>query len=297
MNSFLGEHPIDIESINIRHNRPKPARAICVLLYGDNLALAQRCLNSILSLPTEKPIDLRIGMNEVSAEVGAWVKSLFDDSNINSMNRHISLFQSTKNIGKYPMMRWMFHNPANPISTPHVQWFDDDSYIKTPTEPWLQEIDLKMQQAAMCGCVMSCPLTGNQHIWIQMQPWYNGISIAKSVRCAEEGPRYYIPKFAVGGWWTIRKDVINILDWPTPNIIHRGGDYMLGEALRQRRLVLLDFWDGVAINADENGYNHKAKRRGLDPVPVGVEYDPPVTALLHEATKSIEPRLLDYPGL
>jgi hypothetical protein len=305
MNSqFYGKSVIPcIVSSVIRQGSSPPEFTICVLLYGENLELAKRCLNSIVQLPDPGRVELRIGMNEVGPATNEFVQALFASEN--QRGRTVLLYQSTSNRGKYPVMRDMFHDAITPICSPYVMWFDDDSYIKTPTRFWLDRVSAQMQTADMCGTLMSATLAGNQHLWIQLQPWYNGKPISqlglgravpKSTSIAR-GLRYYVPQFAVGGWWTIRTKALKKLDWPPPNIIHRGGDFMLGEALRQHDARLVEFSEGVAINADLEGQNHKSPRRGLDPTPVGIDYQPTLTEALHLATKEIPPELLDYPGL
>jgi GT2 family glycosyltransferase len=276
-----------------------PTFTICVLLYGDNLPLAERCLNSIVALPDLVRCELRIGMNDCSPDTHDFVGTLFKEEN--EKGRNVLLYNSTTNRGKYPVARWMFHDPTNPVRGPFIMWFDDDSYITTPTKEWLDGVEAAMNGADMCGVVMRAALAGNQHLWIQMQPWYNGKPLCKGWPASSPNPMlangYFVPGFAVGGWWTVRTNIVNKLDWPPPNIIHRGGDFMFGEALRQNDMKLVNYADGVAVNASLEGASHKATRRGWDPLPVGIDYEPPLTVRLHEATKEIEPAMLDYPGL
>ncbi len=257
---------------------------ICVLLYGDNTPLAMRCIESIRALPNDfGKLELRIGMNEVSDTTRQYALEV---NKIETENGHtVLLYESTVNRGKYPMMRWMLHDPVNPIISDLVNWLDDDSFIRTPTSIWLSNLDQVMQNVDMCGVHMTTRITARQAQWIQMQPWYRGV------------PLNGVVDFIVGGWWTISANILKKLNWPPPNIIHRGGDYMLGEALRQNNFKIKHFDSGIAINADEDGNSHQATRRGLDPPPVGFDYTPSLTAQLHFATKDIDPRLLDYAGL
>jgi GT2 family glycosyltransferase len=301
---FLGKPMPGYESGVIRSNQVTPTFTVGVLLYGSNFALAQRCLESIASLPGPERVELRIGLNEACPATKDLAQHIFTTQNDNG--RNVLLYDSTYNRGKYPVMRWMFHDPTNPVKAPFIQWFDDDSYIKTPTSEWLDDVERVMADADMCGAVMHTQLTGNQPLWITMQPWYKGIPLAQMIptgraigksTAAYQPKTYYVPKFAVGGWWTMKTSVLKRLDWPPQNIVHRGGDYMLGEALAQNNFKLVDYTNGVAINADEAGNNHKAARRGMNPLPVGIDYEPPLSILLHDATKEIEPKLLDYPGI
>lgn len=290
--------PLSIEATQIRRETDKQPTCdrmtICTLLYGDHKNLAERCLESIRKLPNETgDIELRIGMNAVGDATRQYVVDLFKEEN--AKNHNVLLFDSTTNRGKYPLMRWMLHGSA-PIRSPYVMWFDDDSYITDLA--LVTSVEYVLVDADICGELMTTPLTLNQAMWVQMQPWYHG----KSMRCkntvAEHTPSYYgVNCFPVGGWWTARYATLKKLDWPPPNIIHRGGDYMLGEAMHQNDMKMVHFAAGVAINADEAGNDHQAQRRGLDSLPVGMTYEPPLTAHLHLATKNIDPRLLDYAGM
>lgn len=274
-------------------DEPKtPDFTICVLLYGDHLDLAKRCIEPILQLP-KKRIELRIGCNAIGPATQDWLDTIFD---IKAEDCHSAIRYSTQsNIGKYPMMRNMFHDPNHPIHSPYIMWFDDDSYITTPTNEWLNSVGSQLALHPMCGCIMGTTYAGNQTKWIQMQPWYKGRGFHEAGTYANPIP--VMPWFAVGGFWAIRPALIQKLDWPPKNIIHRGGDVMLGEALYQHNIVAQNFYQGVVINADKDGNAHKAPRRGMDPLSVGIDYEPPLTVALHIATKDIDPKLLDYPGL
>lgn len=283
MNNFIGKSIPGIVSEVLCKDSYPPIITIGVLLYGAHPDLARRCLDSLCQLP-RAGTELRIGMNEVCEETRNYVHDLFAAES--DKGRAIRLYRSTTNRGKYPMMRWMFHDVTAPLRSEYVMWFDDDSYLFNPSVDWLNKITTVLSKADMCGAVMTTGLTAGQLQWIEMQPWYNG-----------KPPEKHVQKFAVGGWWAMRTKVLNFLDWPPRNIVHRGGDYMLGEALRQHDYRLVNFTDGVAINASASGENHKAARRGLDPVPCGVSYTPSTTVALHAATKDIEPVLFDYPNL
>ncbi len=284
--------PFDMQSdVFYANDQHKPVFTICVLLYGDYPELAKRCLNSIVALPNPEKWELRIGTNTVCKETMEYVNELFDrQSKLPSWR--IRTYTSATNKGKYPMMRWMLYDPCKPVTSPYVMWFDDDSFIKTPTEEWLSSAEQNVSEADMVGKLMTTLLSGNQPTWITQQPWYKGKLVSLTARGTP-----FIPKFAVGGWWMAKFKMLKDLDWPPHNIIHRGGDYMLGEAIRQNDYKLLNYHAGVAINANDRGEDDVALRRGLDPLPCGVDYDPPATVVLHEATKTIPPRLLDYANI
>lgn len=265
----------------IRKNEQPPTFTICTLLYGEYPQLAARCLESILSLPDTNRWELRIGMNAVCEETRQYVNRLFQESE--NTGWRLIKYDSQENICKYPMMRWMF-NDHSTINSPYIMWFDDDSYIKTPTAEWLDSVERTMFECDMCGQPLTCQLQGNQEQWIRMQSWYKGKEVQQPTT------------FVAGGWWTIITDVIKKLMWPPVNIIHRGGDQMLGEALYQNGFKIKHFTDGLGINTKDGKYG-TSERRGLDPLPVGIDYEPQLTTVLHDATRSIKPEMLDYPGL
>lgn len=240
---------------------------ICVLLYGNHFDLAKRCLGSLLkTCPSGVfPEQVRIGLNEPCSETEHYVidliqrRLLFEDQ----------VYFSRENIHKYPMMRRMFYERR--ITTPYTMWFDDDSYVKdgayTPGSNFLDTVQAIMEPApdtrrassAMCGSIYTQSLVGNQTEWIQNQPWYAG-AVQNPVR------------FATGGWWTIRTELLYKFNYPWPELDHRGGDVMLGQLMHQQKLHLASFKHGLAINADSRGRESKAKKRGFDQRPVGFDY-------------------------
>lgn len=223
---------------------------IATLLYGDYLELAYRCLEPLRRL--EDGADLRIGANEVGTETGDYLDTLS-----RQFPRQI---RSPDNLCKYPMMRRLL--TAHPLAE-YVMWFDDDSYITcTSLNNWLEHVDGVMGDAHMIGGIYQMPLQGNQDKWIAAQPWYTGKPVRKP----------HTVKFVTGGWWCIRSEVLMKHDWPDRQLLHRGGDVMLGELCRQQGYRLVNFRKDVKINADALGRESKAKRRGFDSSPIGATY-------------------------
>lgn len=245
---------------------------ICILTFGDNLPYIKRCLNSIIDLPTLNEIELRIGFNSVPKEIIDHISDFIKTCN----KIDYKLFISDKNICKYPMMRRMFYNNENPITTEKIMWFDDDSYITTPTRRgWYDHIIGLLDYVSVCGKLYSYSMAGNQHEWIKCQKWYRG----KPINIKNN--KYIIPKFPVGGWWAAKMSVLKVLDWPPVNIIHRGGDAMLGEALRQNDYDMSNFISGVAINASLTDPLKQAPRRGENPLSVGINFTPSLTQTIY----------------
>lgn len=231
----------------------QPKTTACVLLYGDYPHLAERCLVPLLRLAAAGLIELRVGCNEISSRtedfLARWLVERIEN---------VRVFRSQENILKYPMMRLLFGHghplagPA-PIRTDFLMWFDDDSYVKHPQpHKWLAETEARMDGADMLGSVytMKAPHTDTQVAWIAAQPWYGGRPVLNP------------PKFATGGWWLLRSEIVYRYNWPVTDILHDGGDTMLGELLNQQDLKLAHYNTGVAINADAQGRESKAERRG-----------------------------------
>jgi hypothetical protein len=234
---------------------------ICALLYGDYPTLARRCLSSIASLnaalPPGQRCPVRIGMNAVSAATARVVLDLFSN-----VDYPVLGCESADNRCKYPVMRKLFYEVDDGIDTSHVMWFDDDSYIRTPTRRWLDDVLTTLGDAAMCGDIWRIGWQGRQREWVRAQPWYGGKDPALRSQLV----------FVTGGWWCASAAALRDLNYPWETLTHRGGDTMLGEALLQQGRRFVKFTTGVAINADETGRNAAARRRGFDGPPIGKDF-------------------------
>lgn len=214
---------------------------VCVLLYGDYPDLARRCLEPVFELCGSGRVDLRIGMNEVSQQTSEYVA--------NSAPSDAEVISANPQILKYPMMRRLFYD--KPVSTEYVMWFDDDSYVKDANlSDWLDAVENAMTTCDMLGSVYTIGYTPSQKQWCSKQPWYAGKTIPDR------------PQFATGGWWCIKTQVLNKFGWPIPELQHCGGDVALGVLLHQQGLRLKHFREGVAINANAEGKESAAERRG-----------------------------------
>lgn len=249
---------------------------VFALFYGDYPELASRCLNSLKLLP-HGCAELRVGLNAVpeSSETQRIVRAMVDERHLVESN----IYESSENIHKYPLMRRMFHDPDNPVDTPYIMWFDDDSFLRTDEcsnfEAWSTELAGYLCDFAMLGAVYKLGLAGKQKEYVEDQSWYNGKPVGKNFT------------FITGGWWCLRAEVVSAFDWPPPDLDHRGGDALLGELLRQHDYSIKHFTRHVAINADEDGRQCKAKRRGYDSRPIGHDYEPGVTKQI----SAVMPRL------
>lgn len=227
---------------------------VCALLYGDYPDLARRCLEPLFKLNELGLIELRVGLNEVCDDTSNYVLSRRDS---------ITTREANPQIFKYPMMRELFY--SKPITTDYLMWFDDDSYIKADNLTlWLSSIEKDMESCDMLGSVYGIKYGADQRAWCETQPWYRGKPI----------PQF--PRFATGGWWCIRTDVLRTYDWPIKELKHCGGDVALGILLAQNDLKLRHTKEGVAINADSSGKESAAQRRGASKTerPIGKGFTP-----------------------
>ena len=228
---------------------------VCVLLYGDYPQLASRCLQSLVDVIGVDELNIRVGMNQVSPAIREWVQAWLPSERV---------FLSEDDARKYPMMRRMFYGDA-PIETPYTMWFDDDSYLvrQAGAGPWLQMVEQAMVNADLIGSIYKMGFQGDQKEFIRRQPWYTG----------KDPTQRKSFRFATGGWWTARTDILRKYDYPWPDLGHNGGDVMLGELCLQQNLRLRHFNTGVKINADDNGKESASKRRGLSNRPYGFYSD------------------------
>lgn len=235
---------------------------VCALFYGDFPDLAARLLLPLSQADTSV-LDFRFATNAASPETLKRVQT--------AAARHKALVHiNPENRLKYPVMRELIYGDGKaipPITTPYVMWFDDDSYIKQPSKFFQKTLQQFEQSGAdLFGHIWTQNLVGQQDVWVRDQPWYIGQP--------EVGPGYKV-SFATGGWWLAKLAALQSLNYPWPELEHRGGDVMLSLALRQQGFKLKNFTDGLAINADAHGRHGKSKRRGVDQPYIGSNYSPP----------------------
>ena len=106
--------------------------SVHVLLYGNYLKLAKRCLGSIIETRDNDLIgELRVGLNEVAPETRKLVIEGLKD-----LPFPVWIYECRKNALKYPLMRRMFYDPTRLITLPYIMWFDDDSCIVAKDKSW-----------------------------------------------------------------------------------------------------------------------------------------------------------------
>lgn len=253
--------------------------SINVLCYGDHRWLAERCLQSIrqslLSTKREEVsksiLDIRIGLNAVSPTterfIYEWASSVIDE-----LDLPIHFYVPERNVGKYPLMRRMFHDPEHPLPG-WVMWFDDDSFIRPAAYSCFFPNTLGWCRAASADVVMLGEtwyrrFEGNQRAFFATRPWWTGEPILR------RHPKFSgrVP-FIQGAFWVLNSRVVRDFDWPMKELHHCGGDMALGLLLDQQRLQTApSSQDAVAVNADIEGVRSAAERRGIHQQLVGYSY-------------------------
>lgn len=236
--------------------------SICILLYGDYPELANRVLGTVLNGscgPCPWAQDVRIGLHDISDRT-RWELTYHIEEARKSWKCPIITYEPIGNVYKYPTMRKMFYDETYPIAE-NIMWFDDDSYVTSPTF-WRDVEEAYTDDVAMLGQRWYMPLRGMQWEWIKSQAWYNPD--------IKEPPNKMT--FCQGAWWLARTKMFQVLNWPAPELKHCGGDSLLGEAMRHQGFVMKSYDAGVRINADENGEHSKSQRRGYSSLPLGYDY-------------------------
>lgn len=212
---------------------------ICILFYGaeeKHFQLAQRVLNEPMRCLAKRNIAFRFGCNAVGAETTQFLVQQIADHFHDAV-----LFHSPENILKYPMMRKMFHAP--PVKAPITMWFDHDSYLEPTLDVnnWFDRIVLNLSHCDMNGSVYTSELSAAQRDWVTEQSWFH-----------KERDKPYL-RHALGGWWSIRTELLQQWDWPPPDLKQKNGDVVLGALCQHQNLRLCHFRDGLCINANDAG--------------------------------------------
>ncbi|MBX3654189.1 MAG: UDP-glucose/GDP-mannose dehydrogenase family protein [Ramlibacter sp.] len=223
---------------------------VCALFYGDFPVLAQRCARTLRALQDTGAVDLRIGLNEVSARSLALIDELLPG---------VDRITASPQIYKYPMMRRLVHEYTGDAT--HLMWFDDDSCLVPGLDVpgWLAAVARHARVAqGTLGAAYLREQSAAEHDWIRAQPWYRGRPLPVATR------------FNTGGWFVVPLALLRRFDWPPAGLRHNGGDVALGALLYQQGLEVMDGRGGVAINADESLAESSAARRGFSEPALGV---------------------------
>ncbi|MDB5859809.1 MAG: hypothetical protein JWQ76_3498 [Ramlibacter sp.] len=216
---------------------------VLALFYGDHPELALRCGTTLRGLWNTGRIDLRIGLNEVSARTRAVLDELLPG---------VDAITADPQVYKYPMMRRLVAGYRGDAT--HMMWFDDDSCLQPGVDPgqWLQAVTRRTATVTgSLGSLYTQRLTALQRDWILRQPWATGRPLPDDLL------------FNTGGWKVVPLDLMRRFDFPPADMRHAGGDLALGGLLQQQGLVPEQFRVGLAINADAQLRESAAARRGV----------------------------------
>jgi hypothetical protein len=240
--------------------------SLCVLLYGDYPDLAHRCLSSIWgALSPDYLVDVRLGLNEIS-ESTRKIVDWFISGTVTYFNTRVITYDCPDNAYKYPLMLRMIHDTDNPIAE-WVMWFDDDSYLTSPNSQWWDGIMERAKSADMLGKIYWQIMLPNQREWITKQEWYNAEAGDPPKSPIRQFKLKHTFRFCTGGWWLARSKIFLLNSWPSIELKLIGGDSMFGELCRHKGYRLLNFEDGVRINANDAGKHSSAPGRGGSPHP------------------------------
>lgn len=207
---------------------------ICVLTWGDNRPLIERCLGKIMETVPANRRDIRVALNQPSKASLDFVQG-FDRDEITK----IYLDQGTRR--KYPAMREMFYDSTCPITTKYVVWFDDDSFpVDKLWLPKLAEVIIPNHKAGarLFGIKMYHDLTvyaKNGHRpeqWFKQAPWWRGVDLRLRGR-EQLGTNGSCIDFAVGWFWACEYNAIVQCHIPDVRLGHNGGDAAIGAQIHQ----------------------------------------------------------------
>lgn len=226
-----------------------------VLCYGDHPDLAKRCLDSILNTTPPGRLDLRVAANACSDRTLAYLRGL-------PLSR---LYVYAENRKKYPVMRDVFRDPACPVQTEYLLWFDDDSYVTHPQ--WLERLAETIAANHQHGgrhygwlhihdVKMFAKGGHDPRRWFQAAPWWKGRHMR--VRGTKtEAPNGTVIEFVPGSFWALHTRAMLEADIPDSRLVHNGGDATIGEQIHQAG------YKTVGFNKDRQFvYTSGAPRRG-----------------------------------
>lgn len=219
---------------------------VFVLCYGPHPELARKCLSSILSTVPPERLDLRVATNAAAPATLEYLRTL----------PLTKLYEHADNAYKYPVMREMFWDPACPITTNYLIWFDDDTWVVQPN--WLTDLAQTIIGShhsgyRMYGNLMYHDLAiyrggARPDFWFRSASWYRGKNFR--VRGGQrESPNGSIIDFAVGWCWALCTEAMRQADIPDVRLGHNGGDITLGEQMHQAGLLIKQWNRGKSLIA------------------------------------------------
>lgn len=236
-----------------------------LLLFGDDAKLQAQALDNIKErLPEHAQRSVRVWCNAVCAPTLERLRS-----------EPFTVFESEVNVPKYILMRSFFDRG---IDQPWILWLDDDTRLDDgwwgTTEAYIQS-KAKDNVCFVGPCWFTHDIMGRTE-FIKAAPWYRGLpwDMAKNGRP--------VINFPIGGYWWLRRDVREMIDWPDNRLSHNGGDTLLAEAVRQQGLPFHKFAEKVKVQILGAG---PEGRRGIKERPAGMSGSVPASAFKFDPTK------------
>lgn len=234
-----------------------------VLCYGDYPEMHRRCLSGIEATTRPEFVDLRVYLNQACRETAELVDGM------HRRGRVSVVYRSAENRRKYPAMGEMFRDPAHPITTKWVTWFDDDTMCDV--DPlWFDKMVQALHHAAardpnlgMLGSRYFFKMGTKHADWVRAAPWYTGRMFRD--KAGNPAPNADKIHFLTGGFWTLKAECIEKCGIPDPRLTHNGGDICIGEQLYQQGYNL-KHWNGDKKTVLWSS----VKRRGLSESIFGV---------------------------
>jgi predicted RNA-binding protein with RPS1 domain len=129
-----------------------PKFSIGLLLYGQQVQLHQRCVESVSQLLLSDRLDLvcdvRIGLNNTHPAAVRFAVELSRKTGKRVL-AYTPQWPSGSPAYKYPVLRKMLFDTADPVAD-WVLWFDDDSFVR-PTPGWLERAAERTEEHDVLG--------------------------------------------------------------------------------------------------------------------------------------------------
>jgi hypothetical protein len=227
-----GRSPLDEQEVGGR-------LTLFVLLYGDHHDLHRRCLEAVLATTRAERLSVRVAGNAVCGASREWLNAL------KSQGRLEAFYDNHDNRKKYPVMREVLRDPALPVTTRWLVWFDDDT-VCDRNPRWLELLAKEIADGrrldprlGMVGPKYIYGLKPAQAEWLKAAPWYRGRPFRDAQgRPAPNGAKVH---FATGSFWALKTECVTACDIPDARLGHNGGDWTIGEQLYQHGYTLRSF--------------------------------------------------------
>jgi hypothetical protein len=204
---------------------------ICVHCYGSRVEFHRRSIAAVLKTVPSARLRLRIFCNAAAQATVDHVKEL------ERVGRLEKAYFSETNINKYPAMRQMFWDPALPLSTNWLLWFEDDTFCDIHPA-WFQNFCDNVASACRADPSVGAigpnyffPVNAELAQWIRSAAWHRGRGFRD--RTGKEQPGADKIHFITGSCLGLKTEAIRRCDIPDARVTTERGDVFIGEQLWQ----------------------------------------------------------------